>query len=253
VAETTCSQVISPRSVVTVDLGAPVAGAARHGLGEVRRLDVAILAMLDGADDAVRLHQRPDLLHLGGCQEFDGDADGPRDAGVIFVFVHPVLRAGEPDVGDVAEAGVEAGFLFEGLVEVDRVFVELTHRVAEVEQRQQAGGVPGGARGQFAPLDEDHVAPALLREVVERADADCASADDDNARLGLHKATFGMVVSSPQDREREPARNRSFSPGDLKVCAASAGAAREPHATLAYFRPRPIVPSPRCSGDRGNS
>ncbi len=78
VAETTCSQVISPLSVTTfhspraraldrdddglaVDFRAAIAGAARKRLGEVGGLDIAVLRMPDGADQTLRLAQRPDF------------------------------------------------------------------------------------------------------------------------------------------------------------------------------------------------
>ena len=127
VAETTCSQVISPLSVttfhsperraldrgddgLTVDLGAAIARAARERLGEIGGLDIAVLGMPDGAEKAVGLAERPDLAHLPRRQEFDLDAADRRgDAGVIFVFVQPVLRARETDVGDLAQADVEPG------------------------------------------------------------------------------------------------------------------------------------------------
>ena len=81
VAETTCSQVMSPLSVLTshspdgfcsmavtrrlaVDLGAARAGALGEGLRQVGGLDIAVVGMLDGADDAIGLAERPDLLHL---------------------------------------------------------------------------------------------------------------------------------------------------------------------------------------------
>jgi hypothetical protein len=91
VAETTCSQAMSPLSVftshsppacrsmpVTVVLrliSAPRARALGQRLGQVGRLDVAVVGMLDGADEAVGVAQRPDLLDSAGRQEIDGDAD----------------------------------------------------------------------------------------------------------------------------------------------------------------------------------
>jgi hypothetical protein len=40
--------------------------------------------------------------------------------------------------------------------------------------------MPGGAGGQFAALDQQHVRPALERQVIESAHADDAAADDDH-------------------------------------------------------------------------
>ena len=73
---------------VAVDLAAAVARAARQRLGEVGRLDVAVLGVLDRADDPVDVAERPDLLDLGGRQELHLDpADRRGDAGVIAILV----------------------------------------------------------------------------------------------------------------------------------------------------------------------
>ena len=83
--ETTCSQVMSPLSVFTshspegsllngghrgvaIDFSAPAAGTLGQRLGQIGGLDIAIVGMLDGADDAIGLAQRPDFLHLLGRQ-----------------------------------------------------------------------------------------------------------------------------------------------------------------------------------------
>ena len=168
---------------VAVDLCPARTRALCHGLGEVGRLDVTIIRMLDGTEQAIRLAQRPDLLDLGGREHVHLDADRLGNAGIIHELVPPILGAGEAYVGDFLETDVLARFGFKRVIQLDRVFVNLTHRVGQVEQRQQARGVPGGARCQFLPLDQDDVAPALLREVVERADAHHATADDDHARM----------------------------------------------------------------------
>ena len=93
------------------------ARALGQRLGQVGRLDVAVIGMLDGAEDAVGLAERPDLLHLRGRQEVDLDADRLGDAGVVHELVPAVLRAGEADVGDLAEADILAGLRLERLVE----------------------------------------------------------------------------------------------------------------------------------------
>ena len=171
---------------VAVDFGAERAGAPGEGLGEVGGLDVAVVGVLDGAEKAVSLAERPDRLDLVRRQHVDLDADRPRHAGVIHVLVPAVAGAGEADVGDFPEADILAGLGLEPVVECDRVFVDLAHRVGQVEQRQQPRRMPGRARGQLAPLDEHDVRPALLRQVIEGGDADDASADDHRAGVGFH-------------------------------------------------------------------
>src|SRR5271169_4929393 len=99
VAETTCSQTMSPLSVatfhsplgcghdgMTVDLSPALARRPRQGLGQVGGLDIAVLGMLDRADDSVDVAKWPDLLDLLRRQELDRDAYRRRDAGVIAIF-----------------------------------------------------------------------------------------------------------------------------------------------------------------------
>ncbi len=168
---------------VAIDLGAARARTLGQRLGQVGRLDIAVVGMLDGADDAVGFAQRPDFLQLCGRQLVDLDADGLGHAGVIHELVPAVRGAGEADVGAFLEAHMLAGLGFELAIELDRVFVNLADRIGHVEQRQQARRMPGGAGGQLLALDEDDIAPALLGQVVERRNADDAAADHHHARL----------------------------------------------------------------------
>ena len=81
VADTTCSQTMSPLSVTTFHsplgsrsiavtvvwrlISAPrFARAARQRLGQIGGLDIAVLGMLDRADDPLDVAERPDLLDL---------------------------------------------------------------------------------------------------------------------------------------------------------------------------------------------
>ena len=107
-------------------------------------------------------------LTSSGVSTLTRDADRPRDAGVVHVLVPAIPGPREADVGDLAEADILSGLGLERLVEADRVFVDLADRVGEVEERQQPGRMPGRARGQLLPLDENDVGPALPGEVIER-------------------------------------------------------------------------------------
>ena len=107
------------------------------------------------------------------------------------------------------EADGLAGLGFEGLVEIDRVFVQLADGVAHVEERQEAGGVPGGAGGQLGLLDQDDVGPAALDEVIKRADADDSAADHHHARMALHGRPAPLTWSFDEGLRDSP----SLAPG----------------------------------------
>ena len=180
---------------MAVDLRPAIAGAARQSLREVGGLDIAVLWMLDRADDSLNIAERPDLLDLFWLQELHLDADRLRDAGIVIVFVHPVAGAREADVGHLAKARIEPGLLFERLVKGDRIFMDLPDRIAEVEQRQQTRRMPGRARGQLLALDQHAVGPALPREMIERRHADDSPANHHSPRVRSHHILLNSVVS----------------------------------------------------------
>ena len=194
---------------LAVDLAAAASRPARQRLGQIGGLDIAVLGVLDRAYDALDIAQRPDFFDLARGQKLHVDAaDGRGDAGVIMVFVHPVARACEANVGDKAQADVEAGLFAEAPVEGDRILMDLAYGIAEVEQRQQTRRVPSGARGQLLAFDEDAVAPAFLDEMVERRDADDPAANDYRPRMRSH-VPHSSLCQAP--RSIAPRVRNSFS------------------------------------------
>ncbi len=130
---------------IAVDGGATVARALGKRLCEVCGLDVAIVGVLDGAEQAIGLTERPDFLDLFRRQHLDVDTDRFGNAGIVHIFVPAVLGAGETNIGNLGEADIHAGFLLKLFIELHRIFVDLADRIAHVEQRQQASCVPCGA------------------------------------------------------------------------------------------------------------
>ncbi len=165
---------------VAVDRRAAGTRAPGQRLGQVGRLDVAVVRMEDAADEAVDVAERPEFGNVLGRQEADVDADGLRGRSILIVLVHAVVVHRQAQVADLAEADRLAGFLLELLVQLHRVLVDLADAVAHVEQRQQAGGMPGRTRRQLGLFKQhDILAPAFFREVIQRGDADDTAADDD--------------------------------------------------------------------------
>ena len=159
---------------------------------QVRRRDVAVVRVIEPADDRRRVRgaaerqERPQFLHLLRPDDLEGHADRVRRAAVLLVLVHAVARGREAEVPGHVEADVLPGLGRQALVEVDRVLVQLPDRVAHVEERKEAGGVPGGTGGQLRALEEHDIRPALVRQVIEGADPDGSAADHDHPRMLLH-------------------------------------------------------------------
>src|SRR5262249_11956834 len=86
-----------------------------------------------------------------------------------------------------------------------------------VEGVEAAGRMPGGARGQAVALQQDHVLPPSLGQVVEHGAADDTAADDDNSGFRLHgsitKEIYGVELAknglSGHWRERLIGRKRA--------------------------------------------
>ena len=190
-----------------VDLGAVVARALGQRHGQVGGRDVAVVGVVERAHQPGGLAQRPELLDLGGADHLEGHADGVRGAAIVVVLVHAVAVGRQAQIARLVEAHRLAGFGFQPLVEVDGVFVDAPDRIGHVEQRQQAGGVPGRAVGEVGLLDQHDIRPARLGEVVEDAHADHPAADHHHPCLCLHGAlpppvAFRAVLFSRLARAR---------------------------------------------------
>jgi hypothetical protein len=180
-----------------VDLGAAAAGAFAQRHGEIGRGNVAVIGVIQRANDIRRvaavaeLGQGPESRTSLGPMTWKGT---PMVLAVPQYFWYSSMRSrigGETQVAGDVEAHVLAGLGGEALVQVHGVLVQLADRVAHVEQRQQARGMPGGTGRQFGALQQHHVGPSLQCEVVQRADADHAAANDYDAGMSFH------VLDSP--------------------------------------------------------
>ena len=185
---------------VAIDGRAQLARALGQRLGQIGRLNISVRRMLDRAKHAGDVGQRPDLFQLFGRQPIDLDADRLGDTGVRAVFIEAILAGRDADVRHVRKPDVQPGFGFEARVQRDRILVQLAHRIAEVEQRQQAGGVPGRARRQFLALDQRDIGPAELCQMVQRADANHAATDHNHTCCRLHHHTFAALLSEIKTR-----------------------------------------------------
>jgi hypothetical protein len=80
-----------------------------------------------------------------------------------------------------------------------RIFRQFRHVRRRTQLRDQASGVPCGAGGQLFSLQEDHVFPPQLGEVVRDRAADDATADDDHAGMcwdvGHEMTPFGKLLA----------------------------------------------------------
>ena len=102
---------------VTVNFSATGSRTLGQCLGQISRLNIAIIGMLDGTENAVRFTERPNFFELYGCQQIHFDADGFSNARIIHKLIPAILGARETNVGDFLEANILARFNFQFLIE----------------------------------------------------------------------------------------------------------------------------------------
>ena len=170
---------------------------------------------------ALGVEQRVQRGDLGGTDKVALRTGAAQHALHIVKPVDLVPVGGEPDGAAAVPARGVAGLRLQPLVEPGAVEMHLGQVEAADEMRDQPGRVPGRAGCEFALLDQDHVRPPLLGEVVEEPDPHDAAADHGDARMGFHPwprsrigrtgrrsgSTNGMtldIATSPLRPTREP-------------------------------------------------
>ncbi len=100
-------------------------------------------------------------------------------AQVLFM---PDIAEREVDGAVLLIARALAGFFFQCLEQLGRVFAQFGLRRAVAQLSNNPGGVPRGAAGQFLSLDQDRRNTAL-GQMVQRRSPNDAAANDDHRRL----------------------------------------------------------------------
>ena len=160
--------------------------ALGHRLGHVGGVNIAVLGMIDRTFQVVGVDQRPTFLDLISAQPFVAHVTGLGGRGIEHVFVHAFLRLRHAQVADHGKARIEAGFFLKRLVEIDRVFVDMSCRIGHVEKRQKTRRMPGTSTGQLVPLQQHHIIPTRLGEVIGNRRPDGTAADNKGFDIGFH-------------------------------------------------------------------
>ena len=183
---------------VPIDLGALDARRLGIGVGDAGWVDVAFERVVERADEVALVHEREHLRRLVDRDHLHVEAEVPRPRHHHLEEIVPLGRAGEHQPGRDVDAAGLAGDRLDLLVKVDGVGLELGDVRIAVDRVHAAGRVPGRARGQLRALDQHHVAPAGLRQMIKDARADDAPSDDHDAGMGLHRQRL------PRNRDGAP-------------------------------------------------
>jgi len=99
---------------------------------------------------------------------------------------HALGRVGQHQPAGAVEPAGLARDLLQLVIEGDGVALELGDVGIAVQGVEAAGGMPGGAGGELVALDQHHIAPAGLGEMVEHAATHHAAADDGHLNMRFH-------------------------------------------------------------------
>ena len=202
-ALTTVSQRIVPLSVSTAsnavvpDLetrdqgllfhrGAAVHGPLGHGHGQAAGVGLAVGGHEGRADDPLHVQDGAELQRLFGGDHVEVETEAAGGGGPLLQFEDPLLGARQMEAAALLPARRESRLRLQGLVEADAVLQHPGHVPVGAELSHEARRMPGGAAGQFALFQEDHIAPSHLGQVVGDAAAHDASADNDNLCTVAH-------------------------------------------------------------------
>ena len=158
--------------------------AARQRLHDVARARLAVGRQERRADHVVDRHQRKELLRLLRREQVHLEPEAARGRRLPLHLGPALGVAGEPQAAVPLPAGGEAGLGLEPVVERDRIAEELRDVGVGAELTDEAGRVPGRPGGELGALQQQHVAPAHLAEMIGDRAADDAAADDHDLRRG---------------------------------------------------------------------
>src|SRR5688572_17627855 len=196
-----------------LDLYAEVARALGKALRQIGRIRLAVGRKPERALQVVDAQDRPLLERFARREKLDLDAEAARHRGLALEHDPALRRARDVHAAALLPAGREPGFLLERRIEADAVLAHARHRTVGAHLPDEPGGMPGGAAGELALLEQHDVAHAELGEVVGDARPDNAAARDDDAGLHILSAmTPAATVAAPITRRAMCPSLRSQAP-----------------------------------------
>ena len=165
-----------------------------------------------GAHEVVDANERPAAARLRGRDDLHVDVEAARHGGEALELVHALPRPREAHAAGTPEARGLARLRLEPLVEIGAVLREPREVLRRAKLADEPGRVPGRATGDVAPLQQEHVAPAQLREVVGDAAAGDAAANHHDPRVRRERARHRAIRLRPL-----VARRRHGARGELSV------------------------------------
>src|SRR5439155_15875345 len=166
------------------DLGAIHAGTGSQRLGDVDRIDLAVLGQEDAADGAFEIVMWQTLLDLANRNDihFKPETLGHRSA--ALQFLEPALRQGKGYRAVLLEAGGLAGFLLQSFEQPGRIFGKLGQIARGAQLSDEPRRMPGGAASELLALEQHSVLDAKPGQMIGDRRADYAAPHNDDTGEG---------------------------------------------------------------------
>ena len=148
------------------DVGAADLRGFRVGVGDAVRIDVTFDGIVHRAREMLLVQQRKQRRRLVDGNDLEIHAEIPAARLGHLQPIEPLAGSGQHEAaGDVHAAGL-AGNPFDFLVQLDGVLLQLGDIGIAVDGVHAPRRMPGRTRGQFGALDQQHVLPARLGQVI---------------------------------------------------------------------------------------
>ena len=163
-------------------------------MGRAGGVEVAVEGIVERAQETLGVDDRRELGDLLGADDLGFQAHVAMLRALAFQVIQALLRGRDGHAAGVMQAAGLAADLFQLLVELDGVALQRRHVGVGIEGVEAAGRVPGRARGQLGTLDQHHVLPAELGQVIEHAAPDHAAADHGHTDMRFHGFRFPSAL-----------------------------------------------------------
>ena len=180
-----------------LDPGPHLAGAFRQSLRQLRRVDVAVIGVMQGPRQVVGRDKGIDALDLVGGQDVQVHPLIAPHADDLLELHQPFPRVPQPDrAGDVVvHRVIDLGPEFP--IQFRAVALHVHDRPGGGEGRHVPRRMPGAACRQLVLFQKQAIRPAGLREVIQGRDADGAAPDDDDTGESWEIGHRGLLDLAP--------------------------------------------------------
>ena len=174
---------------VAVDSGSRKTGSASKRLTKLCRIYIAIHRIPEPTQEILGGQQRMPARTFLGIDDLKIHPHALGHTGEMSVTIHLLWRVRQTYTA-IRVVIIDGVFRIvrQLLVQVDRMGLEAHHGLSATKVGDLSSGMPGCARCQLITLDQYHIRPALLSQVVQGGATGNTTTDNNNTGLAFHGA-----------------------------------------------------------------